>query len=142
MEIIQMQYVDPEREQFEQFKALPRDTPIHMLNLIKLKGSASYADGTITTGAEAYAAYGRDSGPIFKRVGGKMLWRGKPEAMVIGPMDEQWDIACVAYYPNSAAFLEMVTDIDYQQAVKHRQAAVETSRLLRHGELPAGDVFE
>ena len=69
MEIIQMQYVDPEREQFEQFKALPRDTPIHMLNLIKLKGSASYADGTITTGAEAYAAYGRDSGPIFKRVG-------------------------------------------------------------------------
>ncbi len=137
-----MQYVDPEREQFEQFKALPRDTPIHMLNLIKLKSSASYEDGTVTTGAEAYAAYGRDSGPIFKRVGGKMLWRGKPESMVIGPMDEQWDIAFVAYYPDSAAFLEMVTDTDYQQAVKHRQAAVETSRLLRHGELPAGDVFE
>ena len=137
-----MQYVDPERVQFEQFKALPRDTPIHMLNLIKLKSSASYEDGTVTTGAEAYAAYGRDSGPIFKRVGGKMLWRGKPESMVIGPMDEQWDIAFVAYYPDSAAFLEMVTDTDYQQAVKHRQAAVETSRLLRHGELPAGDVFE
>lgn len=137
-----MQYVDPAREQFEQFKALPRDTPINMLNLIKLKGSATYEDGTVTTGAEAYAAYGRDSGPIFKRVGGTMLWRGKPESMVIGPMDEQWDIAFVAYYPNAAAFLEMITDPEYMQAVKHRQAAVETSRLLRHAELPAGDVFE
>jgi uncharacterized protein (DUF1330 family) len=141
METIQMQYVDPEREQFEQFKALPRDTPIHMLNLIKLKDSAAYTDGTVATGAEAYAAYGRDSGPIFKRVGGKMLWRGKPESMVIGPMDEQWDMAFIAYYPNSGAFLEMVTDPDYQQAVKHRQAAVETSRLLRQGELPAGDIL-
>lgn len=71
-----------------------------------------------------------------------MLWRGKPELMVIGPVDEQWDMAFVAYYPNSAAFLEMVTDPDYQQAVKHRQAAVEDSRLLRHSELPAGDGFE
>ncbi len=137
-----MQYVDPERDQFEQFKALPRDTPIHMLNLIKLNSSAEYEDGTVVTGAEAYEAYGRDSGPIFSRVGGKIIWRGKPESMVIGPMNEQWDVAFVAYYPNSSAFLEMVTDPDYKQAVKHRQAAVETSRLVRHGELPVGDVFE
>ena len=143
-----MKYLDPEREQFEQFKALPRDTPIHMLNLIKLKQTASYEDGTVyqdgtvTTGAEAYAAYGRESGPIFQRVGGKILWRGKPESMLIGPLDEHWDIAFIAYYPNSGAFLDMVTDPDYQRAVKHRQAAVDTSRLLRHGELPPGDVFD
>lgn len=136
-----MQYIDPEQDQFEKFKALPRDTPINMLNLIKLKSSAEYEDGRVVTGAEAYAAYGRDSGPIFKRVGGKIIWGGKPESMVIGPMDELWDVAFVAYYPNSGAFLEMVTDPDYQQAVKHRQAAVETSRLVRHGELPSSDVF-
>ena len=137
-----MKYLDPEREQFEQFKSLPRDTPIHMLNLIKLKDSSTYEDGTVTTGAEAYAAYGKESGPIFQRVGGKIIWRGVPESMLIGPTDEQWDIAFIAYYPNAGAFMEMVTDPDYQQAVKHRQAAVDTSRLLRHGELPSGDLFE
>jgi uncharacterized protein (DUF1330 family) len=137
-----MKYLDPEREQFEQFKALPRDTPIHMLNLIKLKQSSAYEDGTVTTGAEAYATYGRESGPIFQRVGGKILWRGKPESMLIGPLDEQWDIAFIAYYPNSGTFLGMVTDPDYQQAVKHRQAAVDTSRLLRLSELPSGDLFD
>ena len=136
-----MKYLDPEREQFDEFKSLPRDTPIHMLNLIKLKDSATYKDGTTTTGPEAYAAYGRDSGPIFQRVGGKIIWRGQPESMLIGPIDEMWDIAFIAYYPNAGAFMEMVTDPDYQQAVKHRQAAVETSRLLRHGELPAGELF-
>ena len=136
-----MNYVDPEREQFEQFKALPRDTPIHMLNLIKLKESASYADGTIATGAEAYAAYGRDSGSIFQRVGGTIVWRGNPQSMVIGPMEELWDIAFIAYYPNAGAFMEMVTDSDYQLAVKHRQAAVENSRLIRHQTLPEGGLF-
>ena len=137
-----MKYLDPEREQFEQFKSLPRDTPIHMLNLIKLKESSTYEDGTVTTGAEAYAAYGKESGPIFQRVGGKIIWRGVPESMLIGPADEKWDIAFIAYYPNAGAFMEMVTDPHYQQAVKHRQAAVDTSRLLRHGELPPGDLFE
>jgi uncharacterized protein (DUF1330 family) len=136
-----MKYLDPEREQFDEFKSLPRDTPIHMLNLIRLKGSSTYEDGTTTTGAEAYAAYGRDSGPIFQRVGGKIIWRGQPESMLIGPVDEIWDIAFIAYYPNAGAFMEMVTDPGYQQAVKHRQAAVETSRLLRHGELPSGELF-
>jgi hypothetical protein len=29
--------IDPTRAQFDAFKALPRDTPIQMLNLIRLK---------------------------------------------------------------------------------------------------------
>ena len=47
----------------------------------------------------------------------------------------------IARYPNAGAFLEMVTDPVYQQAVKHRQAAVMTSRLQRFGELELGDTF-
>jgi len=34
--------IDPTRPQFEAFKALPRDTPIQMLNLIRLKPMAEY----------------------------------------------------------------------------------------------------
>ena len=30
-------HVDPGREQFDAFKALPRDTPILMLNLVRLR---------------------------------------------------------------------------------------------------------
>lgn len=133
--------IDPSKEQFEQFKNLPRNTPIMMLNLIELKEKASYNDGTIATGAEAYANYGTTSGSIFSGVGGEIIWRGNPESIVIGPSDEHWDIAFIARYPNAAAFLGMVTNPDYQAIVFHRQAAVKDSRLIRLGEASDGAGF-
>jgi len=124
-------HVDPERAAFEAFKALPRDVPVMMLNLVRLLEQADYADGRTATGAQAYAAYGRDSAPVFRRVGGEIVWRGKPEVVLIGPADEHWDLAFIARYPTAGAFLEMVTDPAYREAVKHRQAAVLDSRLIR-----------
>lgn len=134
-------FVDPEREQFEAFKALPRDAPVMMLNLLRFRDRAAYDDGRDCTGAEAYAAYGRESGPVFKRVGGEILWRGDPEVTLIGPPQERWDTIFVARYPSAAAFLEMITDPDYRVAVKHRQAAVLDSRLIRTAEVPKGAGF-
>jgi len=140
-----MPHIDPERAQFEAFKKLPRDEPLNMLNLLQFRAQALYEDGRKATGAEAYANYGRESGPIFECVGGKILWRGDPKLMLIGPEQttgvEAWDMAFVAYYPTAGAFLEMVTDPAYKVAVKHRQAAVADSRLLRCGEKEGGAGF-
>ena len=135
-------HIDPERAQFDAFKALPRDTPIHMLNLVRFKDRATYPDdhplaGKALTGAEAYANYGKDSSAVFSRVGGSVVWSGMMEAMVIGPLAEHWDAMFIARYPNSGAFMEMVTDPVYRQAVVHRQAAVETSRLIRCARNPS-----
>lgn len=134
-------YIDPERDQFNAFKTLPRDVPISMLNLVKYRDKAQYADGREATGAEAYAAYGRESAPVFERVGGEIIWRGKPEVMLIGPFEKQWDEIFVARYPTAGAFLEMVTDPAYREAVRHRQAAVEDSRLIRTTDVPLGGGF-
>lgn len=133
--------VDPTREQFDHFKSLPRDTPIWMLNLIRLNARVRYPDGEEVSGAEAYTRYGRDSGPVFRRLGGSIVWRGRPEAMVIGPADEYWDIAFIAHYPNARAFMAMVTDPAYKEAVLHRQLAVADSRLVRMGEAVGGEGF-
>lgn len=128
--------IDPSRAQFDAFKALARDTPIHMLNLIRLKPLADYpADhpdhGRGLSGLDAYRAYGRAIAPIFSRVGARQVWAGKPEGVVTGPADERWDLAFIAEYPNAGAFLAMVTDPVYRELVKHRTAAVEDSRLIR-----------
>lgn len=136
-----MSHIDPEREQFEFFKSLPRDTPINMINLIKLKDKATYegeARDGVVTGADAYKAYGAESGPIFARVGGTIIWRGAPKLVLIGPASEAWDVAFIARYPHAGAFMEMVTDPDYRLAVKHRQAAVADSRLIRCEEIADG----
>lgn len=134
-------YIDPERGQFDAFKELPRDEPIMMLNLLLFREQAVYEDGRDCTGAEAYAAYGRESGPVFRRVGGEIIWRGRPELMLIGPKDKRWDMIFVARYPTAGAFMEMVTDPDYRVAVKHRQAAVQDSRLIRTSETDLGGGF-
>lgn len=138
--------IDPERPQFDAFKALPRDQPIHMLNLVRLKPVADYPDGHPNhgkgmTGLEAYQAYGRETRALFNRLGGRQVWVGRPDVVLTGPGDERWDIAFIAEYPNAAAFLAMVTDPEYREWVKHRQAAVEDSRLIRMAPMTPGDGF-
>ena len=138
--------IDPTRAQFDAFKALPRDAPIQMLNLIRLKPLADYPPdhpdhGKGLTGLEAYRAYGRTSRPIFERLGARQIWVGRPETVVTGPPDERWDLAFIAEYPSAAAFLAMVTDPDYREHVKHRTAAVEDSRLIRLEPLAPGKGF-
>jgi uncharacterized protein (DUF1330 family) len=128
--------VDPTREQFNAFKALPRDTVIQMLNLIRLRPLADYPPdhpdhGKGLTGLEAYRAYGAGTAEIFERLGARQIWAGHPEVVVTGPPDEHWDLAFIAEYPNAGAFLAMVTDAGYREIVKHRTAAVADSRLIR-----------
>ena len=135
--------IDPSRAQFDAFKALPRDTPIQMLNLIRLKALADYPEGHPDhgkglTGAEAYRAYGRGLAPFLGKLGGRQVWAGRPEAVVTGPEDERWDLAFIIEYPGSAAFLAMVTDPDYREIVKHRTAGVDDSRLIRLAPIGAG----
>lgn len=124
-------FIDPTREMFAAFREMDRDGPVQMLNLLRFREHAAYDDGTVATGAEAYAAYGRESAPVFRRLGGCQIWIGQPELMLIGPSEERWDLAFIAEYPSGAAFAEMLRDPDYRLAVQHRQAAVADSRLIR-----------
>ena len=125
------EFIDPTVEKFGEFKDLPRDEIIHMLNLVKLNDTAQYPDGTLVTGREAYGAYSRESAPIFEGLGGKIIWSGAFELMLIGPDDKKWDISFVAEYPTGEAFITMIRDPMYQAAVVHRQVAVKDSRLIR-----------
>ena len=138
--------IDPTRPQFDAFKALPRDTPIQMLNLIRLRPMADYPvdhpdHGKGLTGLDAYRAYGRTSAAVFARVGGRQIWAGRPEGVLTGPTDERWDLAFIAEYPGGGAFLAMVTDPAYREHVKHRTAAVEDSRLIRLAPVTPGEGF-
>ena len=126
-----MGHIDPTREAFAAFRADDRPGPIHMLNLVRLRDRAAYPDGRELTGAEAYAAYGRESEPVFSRLGGSIVWRGRFEQTLIGPSGERWDRCFIAMYPSVAAFVAMIRDPVYREAVKHRQAAVEDLRLIR-----------
>jgi uncharacterized protein (DUF1330 family) len=129
------------REGFAAFRADDRPGPIQMLNLVKLHERAKYEDGRDASGAEAYARYGRLSGPVLAKVGGSIVWRGTMEQMLIGPQDIMWDLCFIAQYPSPEAFATMIKDEAYREAMPHRQAGVSDSRLIRMALLPVGDGF-
>ncbi|MDE2412637.1 MAG: DUF1330 domain-containing protein [Sphingomonadales bacterium] len=129
-------YIDPSRENWQTFKDLPRDRPIHMLNLIKFRDLADYPEGHPNhgkglTGREAYAIYAEGFQRVVANDGAAMVWKAPMECVVTGPADE-WDEAFVMGYPNSASFMAMVRNEEYvRDVVPHRTAAVADSRLIR-----------
>lgn len=129
-------HVDPSRENWQVFKDLPRDRPIHMLNLIKFRDLAEYPEGHPNhgkglTGREAYDIYKEGFQRVVANDGAAMVWEAPIECVVTGPADE-WDEAFVMGYPNSALFMAMVKNEEYiRDIVPHRTAAVADSRLIR-----------
>ena len=133
-----MPHIDPAPENWAKFKSLPRDTPIQMLNLIKLRDLAEYPEGHPNhgkglTGREAYAIYGKAFQALVADDGAAMVWQAPLECVVTGPPGE-WDEAFVMGYPNSGTFMAMVKNPRYvSEALPHRTAAVADSRLIRFG---------
>lgn len=129
------------REAFAAFRADDRPGPVQMLNLIRLNAEAQYPDGPRGGGREAFTNYGRISAPVLARLGGRILWRGGFEQVLIGPEGERWDICFIADYPSVEAFAAMFRDPIYREAMVHRQAAVKDCRLIRLAAQEAGTTF-
>jgi uncharacterized protein (DUF1330 family) len=134
-------YTSFTKETWQEFKASNRAGPVHMLNLIRLRDSATYPDGRVATGREAYEAYGSLSTPLFSSLGARIIWRGGFELTMVGPPEEKWDVCFIAEYPSAAAFVEMMTDGVYREAMIHRQAGVLDSRLIRLAPQATGTGF-
>ena len=133
-----MPYIDPDRDNWQRFKDLPRDQPIQMLNLIKFRDLAEYPEGHPNhgkglTGREAYAIYKEGFQRVVANDGAAMIWAPPMECVVTGPEGE-WDEVFVMGYPDSATFMKMVRNEEYiRDVVPHRTAAVADSRLIRFG---------
>ena len=117
-----MTRITPNREQFEQLAGAPDDGPVVMLNLLKFK---EHAENGEVSGAEAYGRYGDAAVEMIEARGGKVLWAGRGEQILIGDATEDWDAVLLVQYPNRKAFIEMVTAPEYDEAHKHREQGLE-----------------
>ena len=118
--------VAPTVEQMEGFLEPGRDGPIYMLNLLKFKEKAEYADGreTVLSGAEAYAIYGQEVIQHLHKVGGAPMSSAGVERLMLGEVEDLWDTAAIAMYPSRKAMLEMIMSPEYQASALHREAGL------------------
>lgn len=118
--------VFPSMEQATAFFGSPENGPFVMVNLLKFKDKAEYADGSDAnlTGAEAYARYGKAVQACLTSVGGRQVYAGPVTGLMLGEVEELWDMVALAEYPSLAAMQAMVTSPEYQAIEHHRKAGL------------------
>ena len=119
--------VMPNETQLKEFNEQEEDEPIFMVNLLKFKKLAQYPDKRETnlTGQEAYAIYGKEVVEHLAKVGGKPIFGGNVERLMLGEVEDLWDQVAIAMYPSRKAMLEMISDPDYIESAQHRVAGLE-----------------
>lgn len=125
--------IDPTRESIKRFaEEFPAGQPVVMLNLLRFREQAAYADPAAQpcTGRAAYAEYSRLIEPILAGVGAQVVWVGKSFGSLIAPPGEEWDEVLLVQYPAKDAFLGMIRSEAYRAIVHHRTAALADSRLV------------
>ena len=119
--------VMPNDQQMTGFLEEGKDQPIYMVNLLKFKGKAVYPDKRETdlTGEEAYAIYSQEVIKHLEKVGGKPIFGGKGARLMLGEVEDLWDVVAIAMYPNRKAMLDMISDPEYIKSAQHRAAGLE-----------------
>ena len=129
-----MTATQPTSEQAAAMAAGDMDQPVAMVNLLKFKDKATYADDAAEaaenlTGGEAYARYGAGVFKVLSKIGAKSIFFGPAAGYVIGD-GEDWDSVAIVWYPSRKAFLEMPQREDYQAIHYHRAAGLEHQQLI------------
>jgi uncharacterized protein (DUF1330 family) len=121
--------ITPNREQFIALASAPDERPVVMINLLKFKTGPGPGDES--SGAASYNQYSDKVRPMVEAQGGKLLWMGRVDQVLIGDSDaDAWDAAALVQYPSRKAFIEMVTSKDYNEAHQHREDGLERTVLL------------
>ena len=99
------------------------DGPVWMVNLMRYKDKAEYADGRETTssGREADDAY-TPLGPLAA-VGAEVVFVADVEDQLLGE-GPKWDRIGVVRYPTRASFIAMQQRDDFQKAHEHKEAGM------------------
>ena len=128
--------ITPTREQFTEFAHGTRDGEVVMLNLLHFArpdetAGPSEGGASETTGAAAYRDYSEQVVQMVEARGGRVIWTGRPEHVLIGdPSTDAWDLVALVSYPSRAAFIDMVTSPSYESAHAHRERGLDRTVLL------------
>lgn len=116
----------PTPEQAMAFFTGGDDGPMCMVNLLKFREKATYPDGSEPdlTGHEAYLRYAAGVGACLEAVGGKVRFSGAVTGLLLGEVEELWDMVAIAEYPSRLAMMTMVQSPEYQTIAKHRDAGL------------------
>src|SRR2546428_89874 len=106
--------------------------PVVMVNLMRFRERSLDGCGS---GWDAYLRYSALTVPMIKARGGTLLWTGDVKAVALGlEAGNTWDYLALVYYPDVAAFIDMLTSA--QASCGRRPRARGARGLPRRGARP------
>ncbi len=118
--------VHPLDEQITTFFETASDGPFVMVNLLNFKERADYADDPSLelTGREAYEIYGAAVTALIEAKGGRLVFGGDVTGLIVGDVEEMWDLVALVEYPSARAFTEIMLSPEYAEIERHRIAGL------------------
>jgi uncharacterized protein (DUF1330 family) len=97
-----------------------------MINLLKFKEKAEYADGRETdlSGYDAYQIYAKAVSKLLPKFGGRGFFAGDVTFLALGQVEDLWDEVAIAIYPRRADLFRMSTSKEWQEMAVHRAAGL------------------
>ncbi len=125
--------VYPKGEQITEVVTKGANQPVVMVNLLKFKERAEYKDGRATTddGKTAYNRYAAEMLKLVADHGGRVIFIGEVKSLVIGDVEELWDVVALVEYPSSEAFVKIATSPEVAKFGIHREAGLEGQLLIQ-----------
>jgi len=113
-------------KQMEEATETGPEGPVFMVNLLKFKERAEYADGRETdlTGKQAYQLYGAGVAGLLPEYGARIFFMADVTFLSLGQVEELWDEVAIAVYPDRNALLRMSTSKEWQDISVHREAGL------------------
>lgn len=129
--------IAPSAETIQELMKGPADTPVVMVNLLTFKKQAT-DDHKGESGSDAYMQYAEQMRKIVEAAGGRFIWSGRVDSVVIGSSDERFDVVGLVEYPSRAAFLKIVSSPEVAKIGVHRAAGLESQWLIATTETRLG----
>lgn len=113
-------------DQIQQMQEQGPEGPVFMINLLKFKDKAEYADGRETdlTGYQAYQLYGAGVAGLLPEFGGRFFFMSNVTFLSLGQVEELWDEVAIAVYPDRGALFKMSSSQEWQDLAIHREAGL------------------
>lgn len=105
------------------------DGPVWMVNLMKYKERAEYADGTDggRSGLEADNEYTPTES--FRAIGAELVYVATVDATLLGDGTE-WDRVAIVKYPSRRSFVEMQQRQDFRESHVHKEAGMASTIVM------------
>jgi uncharacterized protein (DUF1330 family) len=119
----------PNQAQIRALLDHPSDQPVVMVNLLRFKPQAT-APHEGLTGQAAYMLYADEMRKIVESRGGRFLWMGRADSIVIEDGSTAYDVVALVEYPSRKAFVSIATSPEVNAIGVHRAAGLESQWLI------------